>query len=84
MMLSKNSIAMLRDLVENKLSYMDVADRHDARDLKILERVLVELKALDGGPTAAPAPCTVTPLRALPLRAERAPSGRPLCVASRP
>ena len=29
---------MLLDLVEIKISYMDVADREDARDLVVLER----------------------------------------------
>ena len=50
MSLSKRSIAMLLDIVEIKLSYMDISDREDARDLQILERCREELRALDHGP----------------------------------
>jgi len=39
---------MLLDLVEIKISYMDVADRDDARDLVVLERCREELKSLTG------------------------------------
>jgi len=49
MSLSKQTIAMLLDLVEIKISYMDVADREDARDLQVLERCRAELKALGCG-----------------------------------
>ena len=49
MSLSKRSIEMLLDLVEIKISYMDVSDREDARDLQVLERCRQELVALDGG-----------------------------------
>jgi hypothetical protein len=45
--LSKRSIEMLLDLVEIKLSYMDISDREDARDMQILERCKAELRALD-------------------------------------
>lgn len=47
MSLSKRSIEMLLDLVEIKISYMDVSDRDDARDLQVLERCRQELRALD-------------------------------------
>ena len=47
MSLSKRSIEMLLDLVEIKLSYMDISDREDARDMQILERCKEELRALD-------------------------------------
>jgi hypothetical protein len=47
MSLSKRSIEMLLDLVEIKISYMDVSDREDARDLQVLERCRQELAALD-------------------------------------
>ena len=53
MSLSKQTIAMLLDLVEIKISYMDVADREDARDLQVLERCRAELKALVCGESAA-------------------------------
>jgi hypothetical protein len=46
MSLSKQTVDMLLDLVEIKISYMDVADREDARDLQALERCRAELKSL--------------------------------------
>jgi hypothetical protein len=53
MSLSKRSIEMLLDLVEIKLSYMDISDREDARDMQTLERCRNELLALDHGAAAA-------------------------------
>jgi hypothetical protein len=50
MSLSKRSIEVLLDLVEIKLSYMDISDREDARDLQILERCRDELRSLERGP----------------------------------
>ncbi len=50
--LSRRSIEMLLDLVEIKLSYMDISDREDARDMQILERCKAELRALDQGTQA--------------------------------
>ena len=47
MSLSKRTVEMLLDLVEIKISYMDIADREDARDLQLLERCRAELKSLD-------------------------------------
>jgi BMFP domain-containing protein YqiC len=52
MSLSRRSIEMLLDLVEIKLSYMDVSDREDARDMQVLERARAELRALDQGTQA--------------------------------
>ena len=49
MSLSKRSVEMLLDLVEIKISYMDVADREDAHDLVVLERAREELRAITGG-----------------------------------
>jgi hypothetical protein len=46
---------MLLDLVEIKISYMDVADREDARDLVVLERCREELRSLTGISSAAAA-----------------------------
>jgi hypothetical protein len=54
--LSKRTIEMLLDLVEIKISYMDVADREDARDLQALERCRAELRALDRGEPAEVVP----------------------------
>jgi hypothetical protein len=47
MSLSRRSIEVLLDLVEIKLSYMDISDREDARDMKLLERCRDELRTLD-------------------------------------
>ena len=60
MSLSKQTIAMLLDLVEIKISYMDVADREDARDLQVLERCRAELKALVCGESTALVPFPAT------------------------
>ncbi|MGH6990045.1 MAG: hypothetical protein ACREFD_04065 [Stellaceae bacterium] len=46
MALSKQSIETLMDLVEIKISYMDVLDRDDAKELRGLERCRDELKAM--------------------------------------
>ena len=50
MNLSKRSVEMLLDLVEIKLSYMDISDREDARDMEILERCRSELQSIDREP----------------------------------
>jgi hypothetical protein len=63
MSLTKRSIELLLDLVEIKISYMDISDREDARDLQLLERCRAELKALDRGETA-----TVVAIAAAPRR----------------
>jgi hypothetical protein len=46
MALSKQSLETLVDLVEIKISYMDVLDRDDAKELRGLERCRDELKAM--------------------------------------
>lgn len=58
MSLSKRTIEMLLDLVEIKISYMDVSDREDARDLQVLERCRAELQALDRSGDASLMPFT--------------------------
>jgi hypothetical protein len=68
MSLSKRSVEMLLDLVEIKISYMDVADREDARDLQVLERAREELRSLTE---------TATALAPMPRRA-----GRPRLAAA--
>lgn len=62
MALSKQSIETLMDLVEIKISYMDVLDRDDAKELRVLERCRDELKAF-----TAPATADVVPF----VRAQR-------------
>ena len=54
MSLSKQTVAMLLDLVEIKISYMDIADREDARNLQLLQRCRAELKALESSIGAEP------------------------------
>jgi chorismate mutase len=71
MNLSKRSIEMLLDLVEIKLSYMDISDREDARDMQVLERARSELQSLDREPE------TVGAVFARPIRRP----GRPRTAA---
>ncbi|MGQ0663581.1 MAG: hypothetical protein ACT4P2_08335 [Pseudomonadota bacterium] len=49
MSLTRRSIETLLDLVENKLSCMQVIDREDARELATLENARRELAVLGGG-----------------------------------
>jgi hypothetical protein len=53
MSLSKRSIEALVDLVEIKLSCLDVFDREDAREKAILENARRELIAIASGKRAA-------------------------------
>jgi hypothetical protein len=53
MSLSKRSIEALVDLVEIKLSCLDVFDREDAREKAILETARRELIAIAAGKRAA-------------------------------
>jgi hypothetical protein len=55
MSLSKRSIEALVDLVEIKLSCLDVFDREDAREKAILENARRELIAIAAGKRAAAA-----------------------------
>jgi hypothetical protein len=48
MSLSRRSIQTLMDLVENKLSMMQVVDREDARELAVLEAARRELSLMAG------------------------------------
>jgi hypothetical protein len=68
MSLSKRTVDMLLDLVEIKISYMDVSDREDARDLQVLERCRAELKALD---------CAAEPAQIVPFAGPLRRPGRP-------
>ncbi|HEX4111884.1 MAG TPA: hypothetical protein VH020_05055 [Stellaceae bacterium] len=52
MSLSRQSVETLMDLVEIKISYMDVLDRDDAKELRALERCRDELKAFSATATA--------------------------------
>jgi hypothetical protein len=48
---SARTVETLVDLVENKLSYLDITDREDRAEMKLLRRALMELQA---GLRAAP------------------------------
>jgi hypothetical protein len=69
MSLSPRSVETLLDLVEIKLSCLEVQDREDARELAILETARRELAAIT---TAARSTGQVVPMRGLrrmPMRA---------------
>ncbi|HEU0117571.1 MAG TPA: hypothetical protein VFR09_02960 [Alphaproteobacteria bacterium] len=44
MSLSKESVAALSDLIENKLAIMTIDDRDDLREMVALKRALIELQ----------------------------------------
>jgi hypothetical protein len=43
---SARTVETLVDLVENKLSYLDITDRDDRAEMKLLQRALTELRAV--------------------------------------
>ncbi len=49
MAISKEILGVLVDLVENKLSCMQVSDRDDMREVMMLQRCLSELQTANGG-----------------------------------
>ena len=51
-MLSNQSYSTLNDMLQNRISVMDVTDREDMRELMIMKRCLAELSAIAG--TARP------------------------------
>ena len=53
MALSKRSIDTLTDLIEIKLSCIQVYDREDARELAVLEQARRELQNLSGDPQSS-------------------------------
>lgn len=70
MQLSEKTLEALLDLVEIKLSCIQVFDRDDAREVATLERAKQELKLLSGNGDVVPFPGT-----------ERRRRGRPRKVA---
>jgi hypothetical protein len=48
MAISKEILGVLLDLVENKLSCMQVSDRDDMREVMMLQRCLTELNGANG------------------------------------
>lgn len=49
-MLSPQSVTTLRDILENRISVMEVTDRDDMRELSVMKRCLAELAAIAGTP----------------------------------
>lgn len=47
-MLSKQSVTTLVDILENRISMMEVTDRDDLRELSVMKRCLAELSSLAG------------------------------------
>lgn len=79
MTLSKQSIEMMIDLVENKLSCMEVWDREDRREADTLQRCLAELRALAGAQEASPESTGLTDKLTGPIhRRGRRPKGPPV------
>lgn len=48
MTMSKEILGMLVDLIENKLSCMQISDRDDMREVMMLQRALSELNGANG------------------------------------
>jgi hypothetical protein len=48
-MLSSQSVNTLRDLLECRISAMDITDREDMREAAIMKRALNELLRISGG-----------------------------------
>ena len=48
MILSQDAVQTLVDLIENKLSVLQIGDRDDVREMVVLRRCLSELRGLDG------------------------------------
>lgn len=49
MLLSKDALQMIIDLVENRVSAMQVMDREDMREMRTLQEALTRLKASSAG-----------------------------------
>ena len=53
MMLSKDTVTVLVDMIENKLTMMQISDRDELREVMRLQRCLAELKDTDAEKTDA-------------------------------
>lgn len=51
-MLSHQSVCTLVDILENRISVMEVTDRDDMRELSIMKKCLAELANIGGGAAA--------------------------------
>jgi hypothetical protein len=54
MPLTERTLGLLVDLVENKMTSMQIADREDAREFAGLQRCLAELRSSRGLPGSTP------------------------------
>ena len=52
-MLSAQSVNTLRDLLECRISAMDITDREDLREAAMMKRALTELLRISGGAVEA-------------------------------
>lgn len=52
-MLSPQSVSTLVDILENRISVMDVTDRDDLREMTVMKRCLNELASINGMPMTA-------------------------------
>ncbi len=68
MSLSRRSVVMLLDLIENKLACMQVLDREDARELATIEQARREILAMPEARRGG----QVIPLRRVPSDVEEA------------
>lgn len=66
--LSRSSVEMLLDLVEIRLGCVEVYDREDRRELRVLERARAELSALLGSKAPAVAAASGRPGRPAAVR----------------
>ncbi len=63
MTLSKRSLETLLDLVEIRLSCVEIWDRDDAREVKVLQAARKELLGLNGGDGSTEMPAMEMPRR---------------------
>lgn len=60
MSLSKDTVALLVDMIENKLALMaDVSDREEVREMVTLQRCLTELKGDAGAESTSITACAI-------------------------
>jgi hypothetical protein len=59
MALTERTLGLLVDLVENKMTSMQIADREDAREFVGLQRCLAELRSFRGSPTTQVVPTEI-------------------------
>ncbi|GIL37858.1 hypothetical protein [Roseiterribacter gracilis] len=63
MALTERTLGLLVDLVENKMTSMQIADREDAREFVGLQRCLAELRSSRGMPVGQVAAGVVPEIR---------------------